>query len=80
MNNFDEQYTLSAFQHLLAIDSTTGMYREIQNWIIGETKRLGYTPAPIHKGGVIVNLGGEGNPLVIAAHLDDSDKYEENVR
>ena len=71
MKNFDEQYTLSAFQHLLAIDSTTGMYREIQNWLIGETERLGYTTASIHKGGVIVNLGGEGNPLVIAAHLDD---------
>ncbi len=71
MTHFDEAYVLSAFQSLLGIDSTTGQFRAIQDWIVQETERLGYTPQVTHKGGVIVDLGGEGDPLVITAHLDD---------
>ncbi len=71
MNHFDENYVLDAFQSLLAIDSTTGQYREVQDWIVKETKRLGFEPQVTHKGGVIVDLGGKGSPLVIAAHMDD---------
>ncbi|MBQ7655457.1 MAG: hypothetical protein IJS41_03005 [Clostridia bacterium] len=68
---FEQAYTLNAFQALLGIDSTTGQFREVQNWIVEEAKRLGYAPRETHKGGVIVDLGGEGDPLVISAHLDD---------
>ena len=71
MEFFDESYVLSAFRSLLAIDSTTGQFREVQNWTEEEVRRLGYTPETTHKGGVIVDLGGEGDPLVITAHLDD---------
>ncbi len=71
MTHFDEAYVLSAFQSLLGIDSTTGQYEEIQNWVFEETGRLGFEPEITHKGGVMVDLGGEGNPLVITAHLDD---------
>ena len=71
MQHFDEAYTLKTFRDLLGIDSTTGQYRAIQEWTVNEAERLGYTPAVTHKGGVIVDLGGEGNPLVITAHLDD---------
>ena len=69
METFDEKYTLESFQALLAIDSTTGQFRAVQEWIERETRRLGYEPQTTHKGGVIVNLGGEGNPLVVTAHL-----------
>ena len=71
MEHFDEAYTLDAFQALLAIDSTTGQFRGTQEWIEEEIRRLGYEPQTTHKGGVIVNLGGEENPLVVTAHLDD---------
>ncbi len=71
MKHFDEKYVLDAFQSLLAIDSTTGQFRAVQDWIVEETKRLGFEPRVTHKGGVIVDLGGEGDPLVITAHLDD---------
>ena len=71
MKHFDESYTLKAFQELLAIDSTTGQFRAAQDWITAETERLGCKAVTTHKGGVIVDLGGEGNPLVITAHLDD---------
>lgn len=71
MSFFDEAYTIDTFKAMLAIDSTTGQFREIQDWIISEVKRLGYEPQVTHKGGTVVELGGEGNPLVITAHLDD---------
>ena len=32
---------------------------------------LCHKPFLTHKGGLIVDLGGEGNPLVVTAHLDD---------
>ena len=71
MKHFDENYTLKVFQDMLAIDSTTGQFRAAQAWIAAETERLGYKAVTTHKGGVIVDLGGEGAPLVITAHLDD---------
>ena len=71
MNSFDEQYCLDQFQKLLAIDSTTGQFREIQDYIVGEVTHLGFPMEVTHKGGVIADLGGEGDPLVVTAHLDD---------
>ena len=71
MNAFDEKYIIDTFQSLLAIDSTTGQFREIQNWLIGEIERLGFSYTVTRKGGVLADLGGEGNALAIAAHLDD---------
>lgn len=70
MNNFDEAYVLDTFKALLAIDSTTGMHTAIQEHTAAEIGRLGFTPVKTHKGGVMTDLGGEGDPLVIAAHLD----------
>ena len=71
MTMFDEKYCLDTFQALLGIDSTTGQYREIQDWTAAEVRRLGFEPQLTRKGGVIADLGGEGEPLVITAHLDD---------
>ena len=71
MEHFNEEYCLNTFRSLLAIDSTTGMFREIQNRVIDEIRSLGFVPDVTHKGGVLADLGGEGDPLVIAAHLDD---------
>ena len=71
LKHFDEAYTLAAFRRLLAIDSTTGQFRAVQDWTAEEIRRLGYEPSVTHKGGVIADLGGEGDPLAVTAHLDD---------
>ncbi len=71
MSYFDENYVIDTFKSLLAIDSTTGQFREIQNWVISEIERLGFPYVVTHKGGILADLGGEGNALAIAAHLDD---------
>ena len=71
MIKFNENYCLDTFKKLLSVDSTTGQYVEIQNCVAEIIKELGYTCEFTHKGGVIVDMGGQGNPLVVTAHLDD---------
>lgn len=71
MFGFDEKYCLDVFERLLKIDSTTGQFREIQEMVRREIASIGYTAVETHKGGLIAELGGEGEPLVITAHLDD---------
>ena len=71
MSCFNEQYTLDTFRSLLAVDSTTGQYQAVQEKTAELIRALGFEPRFTHKGGVLADLGGEGNPLVITAHLDD---------
>ena len=71
MAHFDEIYWQDTFQKLLAVDSTTGQYQAVEDWTAREIRRLGFEPVLTHKGGVLADLGGEGDPLVITAHLDD---------
>ncbi len=68
---FDEQYTVSVFQSLLSVDSTTGQYLAIQEKTGELIRGLGFTPVFTRKGGVLAELGGESEPLVVTAHLDD---------
>ena len=71
MSHFDEKYTLDVFQQLLAVDSTTGQYQAVQEKTVELIRSLGFEPSFTHKGGVLADLGGTGDPLVITAHLDD---------
>ena len=68
---FDQEYCLDIFKQLVAIDSTTGQYEEIQAALCRILDELGYRYALTHKGGVIADLGGEGDPIAVTAHLDD---------
>ena len=68
---FDEQYCLESFRKLLAVDSTTGQYEECQALLCSMLDELGVPCKAIRKGGVIAELGGEGQALCITAHLDD---------
>lgn len=71
MSFFDESYTLDTFQALLSVDSTTGQFEAISQKTAELIRTLGFDPRSTHKGGVLADLGGEGDPLVITAHLDD---------
>ena len=68
---FDKDYCMEAFAKLLGADSTTGQYEEVQRVLCGMLDELHVPYALTHKGGVIAELGGEGNPLAVTAHLDD---------
>ena len=71
MGAFDESYCLEVFERLLGADSTTGQYEEVQQLVCSILDELGLPYRTIRKGGVIAELGGEGEPLVVTAHLDD---------
>ena len=71
MAGFNEKNCLETFQKLLSIDSTTGQYQAIEAWTAEEIRRMGYEPFCTRKGGVIADLGGEGDALAVTAHLDD---------
>jgi putative aminopeptidase FrvX len=71
MVGFDEAYFLETFQKLLSVDSTTGQYEEIQRLLCDMLDELGFGYHVTRKGGVIANLGGEGEALCVTAHLDD---------
>lgn len=65
-----DKQLLTYLEELLNIDSTTGFFREADEYVLEEAKKLGFSARQLNKGGVQVELGGEGNPVVIAAHLD----------
>lgn len=54
----------------LAIDSVTGQYHELQDYLLKEIETLGFKTATLRKGGIIVEAGGEGHPLLVTAHGD----------
>ena len=71
MKHFDKDYCLKTFERLLAVDSTTGQYEQIQALVGTMLDELGVPWRATHKGGVIADLGGEGRALAVTAHLDD---------
>lgn len=71
MFEFDRDHCLSIFEKLLAADSTTGQYEQVQAVLTGLLDEMGIPYALTHKGGVIADMGGEGNALAVTAHLDD---------
>ncbi len=70
MPGFNEERFLETFRQLLAIDSTTGQYQAVEAWTAEEIRRIGFEPVRTHKGGVLADLGGEGDALAVTAHLD----------
>ena len=71
MFKFNEEYVIQKLKELLEIDSTTGYFRLIQNYLVNEMEELNIPSEEVHKGGLIADIGGEGNPLVIMVHGDD---------
>lgn len=55
---------------LLACDSPTGFTKEIAELAKAEFEKFGFPVYLTKKGCVVCELGGEGHPLLISAHLD----------
>ena len=66
----DVQYILDTAKALLAIPGPTGRAYPAADAVEAELKRLGYAPWRTAKGGVLADLGGEGEPLLLEAHAD----------
>lgn len=53
-----------------SIPSPTGFTRAVTDYVMKTLKEMGFTPERSTKGNVLVCLGGEGEPLVLASHVD----------
>lgn len=63
-------YVTEQLTKLLAIDSPSGFTEKVTNYLMEEYTHLGYTPVKTKKGGVLVEIGGEGNAILTMAHVD----------
>lgn len=66
----DEKRFLKELETELNIDSVTGQYHELQEYLVKQAQDLGFKTSTLNKGGIIIEAGGEGNPLLITAHGD----------
>ena len=66
----NEKRFIKELEAELNIDSVTGQYHELSDYLVKEIEALGFKTTLLHKGGIIVDLGGKGNPLLVTAHGD----------
>jgi len=64
------EYFKDQLVELIKIDSVSSDYSDIQNYISTVVKKFGYEIQYLNKGGIVINLGGEGDPIVVTAHAD----------
>ena len=64
------EYAWEQTQALLALDSPSGFTRQASAWLVEKLKQLGFDARLTAKGGVLADLGGEGEGLMLAAHAD----------
>ena len=55
---------------ILSIDSPSGFTKEVSEYTKAEFEKLGFSASFTKKGCVVVDLGDEGSPLILSAHID----------
>lgn len=68
--DMDLDYCLSELKALLSIDSPSGFTDRAAEHLMQALETLGYQPKKTRKGGVLCCLGGEGDGLLLMAHVD----------
>ena len=63
-------YILEQLKNLTGIDSPSGFTARVTDYTMEQFRILGYAPYLTNKGCVVCDLGGEGDPLVLSAHID----------
>lgn len=64
------EYMLTQLKELVSIDSPSGYTEGAEKYLMDELSRLGYEPQRWVKGGVSAHLAGEGDPIMLLAHVD----------
>ncbi len=63
-------YILKQLEKLISIDSPGAFTDMCGDYVEEELIKLGFAPKRTNKGGVLANLGGEGNGLLMEGHID----------
>ena len=64
------EYIGDQLKQLTSHPSPSGFTKQAEAYVVETLQGMGYHPSQNRKGNVECTLGGEGNPLVLAAHLD----------
>ena len=64
------EYIGETLKALTAVPSPSGYTDKAAEHVIHVLTEMGYTPRKTRKGNVECEIGGEGNPLVLASHVD----------
>lgn len=68
--NYDLEYISEQLKALTAIPSPSGYTGKVTDYLLNVLTDLGYEPLRSRKGNVLVTLGGDSRPLILAAHVD----------
>lgn len=68
--NYDLEYISEQLKALTAIPSPSGYTGKVTDYLLTVLTDLGYEPLRSRKGNVLVTLGGDSRPLILAAHVD----------
>ncbi len=63
-------YAVDMIKQLCLTPSPSGFTVKIINDVSNELSQMGYQPTLTKKGALLCDLGGEGNPILFAAHVD----------
>ena len=64
------EYLLDVMKRLLAVDSPAGFTQKATEFTVKELEALGFASSVTNKGSVLADIGGEGDPVIVTAHLD----------
>ena len=64
------EYLKEQLKNIIGIDSPTGFTKEVAAYTKAQFEALGFEAEYTKKGCVLVDLGGEGSPLILSAHID----------
>ncbi|MEG1547657.1 MAG: M42 family metallopeptidase [Clostridia bacterium] len=70
MEETNMDYIIEQLKKLTAIPSPSGFTQKVAEYTMHQLSALGYAPKITTKGCVIADIGGEGNPIILAAHID----------
>jgi putative aminopeptidase FrvX len=73
-------YILDQLKHLTAIDSPSGFTSDVTDYTMEQLTELGYQARKTNKGCVFCELGGEGNPVILSAHIDTLGGIVEQIK
>ncbi len=66
----NEKQIIKTFLDLVKIDSPSGHEKEVADFILNYCKKINVKAKEDHYGNIIVNVHGEGKPILLSAHID----------
>lgn len=66
----DKKRLVNTFLEAVRIDSPTGHEENMANWIVQKLAGFGFSPIRDKYGNIVAKIPGEGNPIILTAHLD----------